>query len=226
LRAQSLQVQAFCWTPFFNENFKFSILIFRPKGKMTFLPLSRRKAHFRPSLILEDLRYKVAFQGQGECWEVSTANFHLITPDYFVQTLEFVRFYCFLFTVQDIHPAYCLWIADLAEIDLSGLQILVPQDHFWDDFQRYSIAACICGWMSPEIVWWNINTELIAERFYHIPNRRIANIKYPVRRWRILSDNIIGQTCGNVFRHKSHFNVTAGLAESSASFRRYRILWG
>lgn len=35
-----------------------------------------------------------------------------------------------LFSMQDIHPSNCLGIVDLAEIDLGGLQILVPQDNF------------------------------------------------------------------------------------------------
>jgi hypothetical protein len=37
--------------------------------------------------------------------------------------------------MQDIHPPDCLRIADLAEIDLGGLQVLMPQDYFRYYFQ-------------------------------------------------------------------------------------------
>jgi hypothetical protein len=32
--------------------------------------------------------------------------------------------------MQDVHPSDSLGIADLAEIDLGGFQILMPQDNF------------------------------------------------------------------------------------------------
>jgi hypothetical protein len=50
-----------------------------------------------------------------------------------------------LFPMQDVHPSDCLGIVDLAEIDLGGLQILVPQDNFRYDFQRHTVSAGISG---------------------------------------------------------------------------------
>jgi hypothetical protein len=44
-----------------------------------------------------------------------------------------------------IHPANSLCITNLAEIDLSGFQILVPQNNFRNDFQGDTVSAGICG---------------------------------------------------------------------------------
>lgn len=50
-----------------------------------------------------------------------------------------------LFPMQDVHPSDCLGIVNLSEIDLGGLQILVPQNNFRYDFQGNTISAGVGG---------------------------------------------------------------------------------
>jgi hypothetical protein len=49
----------------------------------------------------------------------------------------------FLSAVQNIHPPDGFGVADLPQVDLGCLQILMPQDHLGDNLQRYSISAGI-----------------------------------------------------------------------------------
>jgi hypothetical protein len=57
-----------------------------------------------------------------------------------------------LFPLKDVHPSDCLGVVDLAEIDLGGLQILMPQENFRYDFRRHTISAGIGGRVSSEII--------------------------------------------------------------------------
>ena len=51
----------------------------------------------------------------------------------------------FLFTMQDIYPEDSLRVTDLAEVDLSGFQILVSQDYFRHHFEGDTVPAGIGG---------------------------------------------------------------------------------
>jgi hypothetical protein len=57
-----------------------------------------------------------------------------------------------LFPVKIVHPPDRLRIADLPEIDLGGLQVLVPQDYFRYYFQGDTVSAGIRGRISTEIM--------------------------------------------------------------------------
>jgi hypothetical protein len=54
--------------------------------------------------------------------------------------------------MQDVHPSDCLGVVYLAEIDLGGLQILVPQNNFRYDFQGHTVSAGVGCRVSPEIM--------------------------------------------------------------------------
>jgi hypothetical protein len=43
--------------------------------------------------------------------------------------------------MQNVHPSDGLRFADLAQIALGRLQVLVPEDHFRDDLQRDAASA-------------------------------------------------------------------------------------
>jgi len=45
--------------------------------------------------------------------------------------------------MQNIYPADSLCIADLAQVDLRGFQILVPQDYFRHHFQGHTVSTGI-----------------------------------------------------------------------------------
>jgi hypothetical protein len=49
-----------------------------------------------------------------------------------------------LFPVNDIQPADSLRLADLAQIGLGGLKVLMPQNHLGHDLQRDPVSAG-CG---------------------------------------------------------------------------------
>jgi len=54
--------------------------------------------------------------------------------------------------MQDIHPPDCLGIVDLAEVDLGGLQILVPQNYFRHDLQGHAVSAGIGSRISSKVM--------------------------------------------------------------------------
>ena len=69
-----------------------------------------------------------------------------------LQTLAFNCQALFLFPMQNVHPPDGLSVADLAQIDLGRLQILMPQNDLVYDLQGDSIPAGIRGRMSAQVV--------------------------------------------------------------------------
>ena len=51
----------------------------------------------------------------------------------------------FLFSMKNVHPPDGLSVADLSQIDLGGLQVLMSQKDFGDDLQWNTISASICS---------------------------------------------------------------------------------
>jgi len=45
------------------------------------------------------------------------------------------------FTVKDVHPANSFGFADLSQMDLGRLQILMSQDDLGNDLERHPVAA-------------------------------------------------------------------------------------
>jgi hypothetical protein len=76
-----------------------------------------------------------------------------------------------LFPMQDVHPPDCLGIVDFAEIDLGGLQILVPQDNFRYDFQGHTVSAGIGGRLSPKIMRRNTDIHFLSQPPHKSPCR-------------------------------------------------------
>ena len=54
--------------------------------------------------------------------------------------------------MQNVHPSYGFGVADLAQVDLDRLQVLMPQNDFGYDLQWYPIAACIGGRMPTQVM--------------------------------------------------------------------------
>ncbi len=42
--------------------------------------------------------------------------------------------------MKNVHPPDGLSVADLAQIDLGRIQVLMPQNDFGDDLQRHSVT--------------------------------------------------------------------------------------
>ena len=57
-----------------------------------------------------------------------------------------------LFSVQYIHPAHSFSLAYLAEVLLSGLEILVPQQHFRDDLERNPVPTGVGSRVPSQVV--------------------------------------------------------------------------
>jgi len=74
------------------------------------------------------------------CFKRHYAEFILIW-----QTQAINCYFDFLFSMKNVHPPDGFSITDLAQIDLSGLQVLMPQNNFGDNLQRHSISAGVCG---------------------------------------------------------------------------------
>ncbi len=50
-----------------------------------------------------------------------------------------------LLSVEHIHPAQGLSLADPAQVHLRGLEVLVPEDYFGDDFKRNPVPTRVGG---------------------------------------------------------------------------------
>ena len=62
-----------------------------------------------------------------------------------MQTLALNRQFIFLSPMQDVHPPDGLSIADLAQIDLGRLKVLMSQNDLGDYLQWYSVSAGVRG---------------------------------------------------------------------------------
>ncbi len=113
--------------------------------------------------------------------------------------------------MQNIHPPDGLSIADLAQIDLGRLQVLVSQNDLGNNLQRHPISAGIRGGMPAEIMGRYFDIQLPTQSGYHIPDRGIAERKHPMCRRHLPRLNILGQSGGNVFRHEGNLCIPSRL---------------
>ena len=54
--------------------------------------------------------------------------------------------------MQNVNPPDGLGDADLAQVDLGRLQVLMPQNDLGYDLQGYPVPACICGRMPAQVM--------------------------------------------------------------------------
>lgn len=84
--------------------------------------------------------------------------------------------------MQGVHPPDCLCIADLSQIHLGGLQVLMPENHFRDDFQGDTVSASIRCRVPSQVVGRDFNAEFLAILLNQGSCCRIADGEEPIPR--------------------------------------------